>query len=450
MQQMSRREHFQKNLSLAWPVMLGQMGHVMVSLADSIMIGALGTIPLAAGAFANSVFVVPMVFGIGMAYGLTTPVANADGKGAPAEARSFLKHSLVLNSLVALLLLGLLLGLQNFLSFMGQEPAVLAVASPYYQVIAWSIIPLLGYLTFKQFAEALSDTRVAMAVSLVGNLINIMLNYGLIYGKLGLPELGLVGAGWATLISRILMMLAMGLYVFRKKAFLAYTRGIEWLHFQKEHFKTLLDLGIPSGLQYIFEVSAFALAAVMAGWINAEALAAHQIAISLASVSYMAASGFGAAANVRVSNQLGARNYASMRTAAHTNFMLVLGLMIVFGIIFFFGRYYFPTFYSEDPAVIAQAAGLLTVAVAFQLFDGLQVAALAALRGLSETRLPTLIVLISYWPIGLGSSYFFGFHLNLGTLGIWYGLALGLMIASLMLTWRFEYRSKKIALHERN
>lgn len=443
-QLMTRKEHFRKNISLAWPVMLGQIGHVMVGLADSIMIGALGTVPLAAGAFANSVFVVPMVFGIGLAFGLTTPVANADGENKPEKARSFLKHGIYLNTAFALLIFGLLLILENFLGLMGQAEEVLKTAQGYYRIICFSLVPLLIFLTFKQFAEGLSDTRVAMLVSIGANLINIGLNYLLIYGNWGFPAFGLEGAGIATLLARILMAITMVIYVFRKKAFKAYTQGIQWADTQWKHFKKLIDIGVPSGLQFIFEVSAFALAAVMAGWIDAESLAAHQIAISLASVSYMAASGIGAAANVRVSNQLGAGNIPALRMAAHTNFILMLGLMSISGIIFYLGRDFLPSFYSEDPKVLALAAQLLIVAVAFQLFDGMQVAVLAALRGLSETRIPTLIVLFSYWVIALGSSYYFGFKMQLGALGIWYGLALGLIVASCLLTWRFEIKTKQL------
>jgi MATE family multidrug resistance protein len=448
--QLTHKEHYKKNWAIAWPVMIGQIGHVMVGLADSIMIGGLGTVALAAGAFANSVFIVPMVFGIGMAYGLTTPIANADGEGAPLKARSFLKHGIYLNTFVAILMFLVLLAFQNLLPFMGQELAVLEKSKSYFTIICLSIIPLLGFLTFKQFAEGLSDTRVAMVISIAANLLNIFLNYLLIYGNHGFPELGLDGAGYATLIARVIMLISMAIYVFRKPAFKIYTAGIEWLKIEKEHFKILFNIGFPSGLQYIFEVSTFAMAAVMAGWINAESLAAHQIAISLASVSYMAASGFGAAANVRVSNLLGAGKIHSMRRAAHSNFILVLALMLVFGLIYLFGRFYFPSFYSNDPDVIALSAQLLIVAVAFQLFDGMQVTTLSALRGLSETQIPTLIVFISYWIIGFAACYTLGFTFGLGPLGIWIGLATALIIASIFLFWRFEYLVIQLLKNDKN
>lgn len=441
---LTRKEHYRKNIALAWPVVLGQLGHVMVGLADSIMIGRLGTIPLAAGAFANSVFVIPMVFGIGMAFGLTTPVANADGEGKPLKVRSYLKHSIYLNTAIAIFLFLLLLVFSNFMHLLGQEPEVVGLAQPYFLIISSSIIPLLTFLTFKQFAEGLSDTRMAMAISIGANLVNVGLNYLLIYGNFGFPEMGLNGAGYATLISRILMVGAMVWYIFSKSRFKAYTHKIEWKILKRNQFKKLLDIGVPSGLQYIFEVSAFATAAIFMGWISAESLAAHQIAISLAAVSYMAATGLGAAANVRVSNQLGANNIPAMRLAARTNFIMTLYFMAFAGMVFFVGRHWLPSFYSDDPAVLKLASNLLVVAVFFQLFDGIQVTALGALRGISETKIPTYITLFSYWVVGLPSCYLLGIVLEWGGMGIWYGLALGLICSSILLYTRFEKRSKQL------
>lgn len=420
--------------------MIGQIGHVLVGLADSIMIGRLGTTPLAAASFANSVVLVPTVFGVGMAFGLTTPVANADGRQEPLQVRSFLKHGLYTNGAAAVLLFGLLALTSLALPYMGQPPGVVEMGYGYYFLLSVSLIPLLFYLTGKQFAEGLGYTRVAMVASIGANLLNIGLNYLLIFGKGGFPAWGLMGAGLASIIARVVMAAAMLLYVFRKPAFRAYTQAIQWRHTQAEHFRKLRQLGIPSGLQHIFEVSAFAMAAIMMGWISEEALAAHQIAISLASVSYMAAGGFGAAANVRVSNLLGAGKMSTMRDAAFSNFGMVLLFMVIWGLIFALGRSYFPTWYSNDPEVIQLAAQLLLIAIVFQLSDGLQVTALGALRGLSDTRLPTLITLGSYWLLGVGGAYLAAFGLGFQGRGIWFGLALGLTGSAAFLTWRFAYQ----------
>lgn len=440
---MTTAEHYRKNWYLAWPVMIGQLGHVMVGLADSIMIGKIGVIPLAAAAFANSVFIIPMVFGIGMAFGLTTPVANADGRKEPLAVRSFLKHGLYLNAATAALLYAVLLVVIPLMPWMGQEQAVLTSAEPYYQIISASIFPLLLFLCFKQFAEGLGHTRVAMLISIGANGLNVGLNYLLIYGHFGFPALGLEGAGWATLIARWIMLLAMALYIFRHPLYRLYAQAIQWHKTEREHFLRIAAIGIPSGLQYIFEVSAFAIAAVMMGWLGAAELAAHQIAISLASVSYMMATGFGAAANVRVGNQLGARQFDNMRRAAKSIFVMTLIFMSLCGLLFYLGRESLPRYYTDDLMVSALAADFLLVAVFFQLADGLQVAVLGALRGLSETRIPTLITFITYWGIGLGASYGFCFWWGFGAIGIWFGLALGLTIASIALLWRFHYKARR-------
>jgi MATE family multidrug resistance protein len=442
------KEHLKRNFVLAWPVMLGQAGHVLVGLADSIMIGRVGTEPLAAGAFGNSIFIVPLVFGLGMAMGLTTPIANADGEKDVAKAGRYLRHGLLTNMLTGLVMFMIILGLVPFMDQLGQDKAVETLARPYLLIISGSILPLMFFLTFKQFAEGLSDTRVAMYVSLGANFLNIFLNYLLIYGKWGLPEMGLFGAGLATLISRIIMAIIMYAYIMKADKFAPYRIHFSDRIWRRDYVKKLLNIGIPSGLQYIFEVSSFAVAAVLIGQIAAEALAAHQIAISLAALSYMMATGIAAAAGVRVGNQLGARKYLIMRTAGRSCLVMVFVFMATCGVLFFAGRNLLPTFYTEDLEVIAIASQLLFIAVFFQISDGVQVVALGALRGMSEVKIPTLITFISYWILGLLPAYIFGIVLNLGVQGIWYGLATGLTAAAALLYLRFEWKSKQLINHE--
>lgn len=422
--------------------MLGQLGHVMVGLADSIMIGRIGTTPLAAAAFANSIFVVPMVFGIGMTMGLTPPIANADGEGRNDKAGGYLKHGLVVNMITALAIFILVLLFSFFTSSLGQEQQVVNLADPYLLIITGSIFPLMLFLTFKQFAEGLSDTRFAMVASLGANLLNIFFNYLLIYGNWGFPELGLNGAGYATFAARIIMAVVMLIYVFRTPKFREFIQYYFSTRWHKSYFNKLLRIGLPSGLQYIFEVSAFAVAAIITGQISAKALASHQIAISLASLSYMMATGIGAAASVRVGNQLGARNYRVMRAAGRSCLGMGLIFMALCGLVFFAGRNFFPQFYTDDAEVIRIASQLLIVAVVFQLSDGTQVVSLGALRGMSEVRLPTYITFFSYWVMGLLPAYLMGIIFEMGPLGVWYGLALGLTVAAVLLYWRYEYKCK--------
>jgi MATE family multidrug resistance protein len=424
--------------------MLGQLGHVLVGLADSIMIGKLGTIPLAASAFANSVFVVPMVFGMGMAFGLTPPIANAHGAGKTERVGGFLKHALVLNMATALLVLLCVLSIMPFSYIFKQEASVESLSMPYLVIISSSIFPLMLFLTFKQFAEGLSDTRFAMLASIGANLLNVGLNYLLIYGHFGFPALGLNGAGYATTISRIVMAAAMFFYVFKNKKFQAYLQHFKAILWEKSMFKRLLEIGLPSGIQYIFEVSAFAGAAIIVGQMGAEQLAAHQIAISLAAVSYMAASGLGAAASVRTGNQMGRGDFKSMRMAGRSSLYMVLIFMACCGLLLVAGNKILPGFYSDVASVKQIASSLLYIAALFQLSDGVQVLALGALRGIGDTKIPTYITLLSYWIIGIGLAYCFGIYLEIGPLGVWYGLAIGLTVAAVLLYGRFEQQCKKM------
>ncbi len=424
--------------------MTSQLGHISVGLADSIMIGALGTIPLAAGAFANSLFVVPMVFGLGMAMGITPPIANADGEGRPDKSASFLKNGLLINIVTAIILFLTCLIIIPVAPYLGQEAEVLERAIPYLVILSSSIFPLLIFLTFKQFAEGLSDTKTSMYISLFANGLNILLNYLFIYGHWGVPEMGLNGAAWASLISRIIMAAAMMYYIFKMPKFKESISYWKAAYISKERIKKILAIGVPSGFQYIFEVSVFAGAAILMGQINAESLAAHQIAISLAAVSYMAASGLAAAASVRIGNQLGKRDFRNLKMVGNTSLHLSIIFMAVCGIVYLSGRYYFPSFYSEDLAVIEIAAQLLIVATIFQIADGIQVVSLGVLRGMADTRVPTFISFLSYWLIGFGGAWFLGMRTDLGPLGVWFGLALGLGVASVLLYWRFNYLSNKL------
>lgn len=441
---MTLQQHFSKTFHLAWPVMLGQLGHVLVGLADSIMIGKLGTIPLAASAFANSIFVVPMVFGMGMAFGLTPPIANAHGAGKTDRIGGFLKHALALNTGTALVILLCVLSIMPFAYIFQQEAEVESLSMPYLLIISSSILPLMLFLTFKQFAEGLSDTRFAMIASIGANLLNVGLNYLLIYGHWGMPALGLNGAGYATVISRVVMAIAMFAYLFKHKKFQPYLQHFKTIIWEKSMFKRLLQIGLPSGIQYIFEVSAFAGAAIIVGQMGAEQLAAHQIAISLAAVSYMAASGLGAAASVRTGNQMGRGDYNSMRMAGRSSLYMVLIFMAVCGLLLVLGNTLLPGFYSDEPQVKQIASSLLYIAALFQLSDGVQVLALGALRGIGDTRIPTFITLLSYWIIGIGLAYGLGIYLNMGPEGVWYGLAIGLTFAAVLLYWRFEQQCKKM------
>ena len=441
---LSYREHFRRNITLAYPVVLSQLGQVMVAVVDSAMVGQTGSIPLAAASLANSITFIMIAFAIGISYAITPLIAAADGQGRAREISEILRHGLVLNIFAGLMIFILIASGSGLLHYMGQDPEVVELAIPYMGIIAFSIVPLMVFQTFRQFTEGLSQTRQAMVITIASNLLNIFLNYLLIFGKWGFPALGLNGAGWATLISRVVMALAMFLFVAYAPRFASYIKKLQFKRFYKERFNRLLGLGIPSGMQFLFEVSAFSLAAVMVGWLGADALAAHQIGISLASITFMMASGVSAASTIRIGNQLGRKDIPTLRVAGFSNFLLIVAFMAVSGVLFIVFRDFLPTLFIADADVIATASGLLIIAAFFQIFDGVQVVSLGILRGLQDVKVPTLATFIAYWIIGLPIGYLLAFHYDYGIKGIWYGLSLGLGVTAITMFYRFDQLTRKL------
>ena len=432
------KEQYKRNLQLALPVMVGSLGHIMVGVADSVMVGRyLGAVPLAAVSLANSVFHIPFVFAIGVAFGLTPLVANADGEGDVSKASAMWKNAFYVNLAFGILLSVLLVFTRPLLGMMGQEPEVVTFAGPYFNIISWSMIPFLLFLNLKQFAEGLSDTLAATRISLGANVLNVILNYVLINGYWGFPRLGLEGAAWASFIARVAMFIGLWLYVRWHGKFKKYWQSRKDVHFNWESVNKILAIGVPSGLQYIFEVGAFAISAILVGTIGALPQAAHQVSISLASISYMTASGLSAAASIRVGNQLGRKDYPTLKLAGVTLFRMVIMFMATTGIIFLAGRHFWPSLFTTEPTVIAIAAQLLIITTFFQISDGVQVVAQGALRGLSDTRTPTLFSFISYWVVSLPMAYVLGFYTSLGVVGVWIGLAVGLTVNAVLLYRRF-------------
>lgn len=429
--QLALKEHFSRNVKLAFPVIIGQLGHIMVSVADTMMVGRVGVIPLAAATFAGSIYHVLMIFGIGVSFAITPLVAASDPKDQSGLMR-LLQNGLFLNVVLGFGLAALGLLIAPFLGYFGQESAVTIEAKPYMIIMCVSLIPLMHFQSYRQFSEGLSDTFNPMVVSIVANLLNVGLNYVLIYGAWGIPAYGLIGAGCATLVSRIIMALLMYLAT-RKKL-----TGFSWL-LQMTLVKKMLGIGVPSGLQYVFEVGAFGMAAIMAGWIGAESQAAHQIAINIASISYMAASGFGAAAAIRIGNQLGQKNIRDLKLAGHSLMLTTIVFMIFCGFTFILLRVPLVALFIENEMVQNLAAGLLIVAAAFQLSDGLQAVGLGIMRGLTDVKIPTLVTFISFWLIAIPLGYVLAFRFDLGVYGVWYGLSIGLTVAAFLHFLRFRY-----------
>ncbi|MCE9538789.1 MAG: MATE family efflux transporter [Bacteroidetes bacterium] len=436
--------NYRKTFVLALPLMLSQLGHIMVGVVDTAMVGQIGTIPQAAVALANSLYYLVLVFGLGISYGITPMVAAADSTKNYSENAALLKHGIIINTAIGVILFLLLLVISPVLNLFNQKQEVVDMAIPFLNVMMLGMIPLCIFSGFKQFTEWLSYTGIAMIITVGANLMNVLLNYLMIFGHWGFPEMGLMGSCWASFISRVAMALVMFLYVYYNKPFKVYWQNFNFKNISIPLTKKILGLGIPSGLQWAFEVGAFSFAVIMIGWISPAALAAHQVALSIAAVTYMMASGLSAAASVRVGNQLGLKSREGVRVAGFSAFAMVLVFMSITAICLVVFREVLPIFFNKEIEVISITSSLLIIAAFFQLSDGVQVVGLGALRGIKDVRIPTVITLIAYWGIGLPMSYVFGFVWDLGVLGVWYGLSLGLTIAAVLLFLRFNYVSKRI------
>ncbi len=432
------RPHLRPTALLAFPVVLSQLGHVMVSFVDSVLVGRTGTVPLAAVSLGVSSTTVLMILGIGLSMGSVPLVAAADGRRDLPDLGRLLASSVWLSALAGLLLAGLGQLVPPLLHYLGQAPEVEALAAPWVRVISWSLLPLMIFQGFREFAEGLGLTRQAMWLSVLANVVNAVLCYMLVFGAWGAPRMGLMGSAWATLAARVLMALLMAAYVLRSGRLREYRAAVtRWLP-DGPTLRRLLDVGAPIGVQMAFEVGAFAAAAIMIGWLGAGPLAAHQVAINLASITYMAASGIAAAATIRVGRLRGSGQLAEARQAGFAAYVLGFLFMGAMATLFILLRHQAPLLYSHDAAVVGQAATLLLIAALFQVSDGLQVVGLGALRGLEDVKVPSVVALLSYWAVALPVGYFLGFHLHLGAPGIWSGLLLGLSLVAGLLLVRFR------------
>jgi len=429
------------------PIVVSQLGHTLVHLADSVIVGHFaGTIQLAAVSLVNSLFMLVLVLGMGIAYGLTPLIAKENGGKNYQECGKLLSNSLIINILMGIVLyIGVNFGTLLIIDNIGQAPEVVAYAKPYLHYLGLSIIPLMVFQTFKQFAEGLGFTKQAMFISIWGNALNIILGIIFVKGMFGIAPMGVQGVGLSTLIDRILMATVMSVYVFRSKNFRVYLENFKLSFIDKVRSIKILKIGAPVSLQYSFEISAFSGAAILIGTIGAVQQAAHQVSINLASVTYMLASGIASAATIKTGNNLGKKNFLDLRRSAVASYHVIIVFMTLTALLFICANNMMPYIYTEDLAVIKIASQLLIIAGFFQLFDGTQVVGLGVLRGIGDVNIPTLITFIAYWIIGIPLGYFLGIHLNMGVNGIWYGLTTGLLTASILLFIRFQQRTRMLS-----
>ena len=416
--------------------MISQLGHITVGVFDSLMIGKVSVSQLAAVSLATSIFSFILLFCIGLSYGITPLISSSDrGK---KYVSSILYNGMLVNVISCILLVSFVILTKHLLSYLGQDQEVLFHTYSYLDIICISLIPLILFQTFKQFIEGLGFTKPSMYISVISNVINVVLNAVLIFGLFGFPRLEIIGAAYATLISRVIMFLLILIYCLNDRRFSKYILKRKFL-VNLNHIKDIFRIGFASGLQYIFEVGAFSVATVMTGSIGAIHLAAHQIALNLASISYMIASGIGSASMISLSYYDGKRNFEDMRRSGFASFLLVFILMIVSALVFIIFRNYLPVLYVDDSSVINIASTLLIIAGLFQISDGIQAVGLGILRGIRDIKKPTVVTFISYWIISIPLSYFLGIEYGYGVYGIWIGLSVGLTLAAIFHVTRFNY-----------
>ncbi len=444
---------FKYNLRLAFPVIVGLLGHTFVQLVDNIMVGQLGTAELAAVSLGNSFFFVAMSLGIGFSTAITPLVAETDGAKDIQAGRNVFIHGLLLCTFIGVFLSLAVLICKPLLYQMGQPEEVVVLAFPYLKWVAISLIPLITFQGFKQFSEGLSHTRPAMYATLMGNLINVILNYVLIFGFWIFPKMGVEGAALGTLISRCSMLLFMALYVRYNKRFTEFAQGIVLKKSDWNLLKKIIRLGLPSALQMFFEVIFFTAAIWLSGFLGKNPQAANQIALNLSSMTFMFAMGLGVTAMIRVGNQKGKGDFIALKRIAYSIFLLIFLFDVLFCLFFLLMNTYLPWIYldgtnplqiSDVNEVVRIAASLLIISAFFQISDGLQAVVLGALRGLQDVNIPAWITFFSYGIFGLPISYYLGLHTTMGASGIWIGLLSGLTASAILLYLRFNYMTKKL------
>ncbi|WP_223551992.1 MATE family efflux transporter [Aestuariivivens sp. NBU2969] len=448
-------KEFKYNWQLAAPVMLGMLGHTFVSFIDNIMVGQLGTAELAAVSLGNSFMFIAMSLGIGFSTAITPLIAEADSAQDFVKGKSAFKHGLFLCTVLGVLLFLLVFFAKPLMYLMKQPDEVVILAMPYLDLVAFSLIPLVVFQAFKQFGDGLSMTKYPMYATILANVVNVLLNYILIFGKLGFPALGIVGAAYGTLASRFIMVGYLWYLLKGKDKSKAFVTNIKFFVLSKRMLQKIINLGAPSSMQMFFEVAIFTAAIWLSGLLGKNPQAANQIALNLSSMTFMVAMGLSVASMIRVGNQKGLKAFYELRRIAFSLFLMGTLFAVCFAIIFFAFHNQLPKLYvdfddvknlNDNTEVIAIASKLLIAASIFQISDSIQVIVLGALRGLQDVKIPTIITFISYWLVGFPISWFFGKEEAYGSFGIWLGLLAGLTTAAILLYIRFNYLTKKLIL----
>jgi multidrug resistance protein, MATE family len=446
-------KEFSYNFKLAYPIILGMLGHTLIGIVDNIMVGKLGSAELAAVSLGNSFIFIGMSIGIGFSTAITPIIAEADAEKNDKKIRSTFHHGLLLCTIIGVVLFILIVLAKPIMLLMNQPKEVVDLAYPYIDWVAFSLIPVIIYQGYKQFADGLSKTKYSMYAIFMANVVHIFFNYVLIYGVWFFPKLGILGAGLGTVISRIMMVVFMH-YLMRKNAEMKhYFKNFSFKEIKKSVLKKIINLGFPSAMQMLFEVALFTAAIWLSGALGKTSQAANQIALTLATMTFMFAMGLNVTAMIRVSNQKGLNDYKKLIVVARSIFLLAIILETFFAVFFIVFHNYLPHLFLnmddvtqsiDNQEVIAIASKLLLVAAVFQISDGIQVVVLGALRGLQDVKIPMYITFVAYWVVGFPISYYLAIYTNLKATGVWIGLLAGLTVAAVLLYIRFSNLTTKL------
>ena len=436
-------DHYRALIKLGLPIVIGQIGVIVLGFADTLMIGHHSTEGLAAASFVNNMFNLAIIFCTGFSYGLTPVVGSLFGQKKTDGVGGILKNSLTANTLLAILVCLIMTVLYFNLGCLGQPEELLPYMRPYFLVLLASLPFVLWFNAFKQFSDGITDTKVPMWILLGGNLLNIIGNYILIYGKFGFPELGLTGAGISTLVSRILMVIVYLILFFGTSRYKIFRKGFQEGRVNKTDFSLLNRLGWPIAAQMGMETASFSLSAIMIGWLGSTALASYQIMIAVSQICFMIYYGMGAAVSVRISNFYGQKDMENVTRTAHTGFHLILIMVVCTAIPIFLLRNHIGGWFTDNEAVSLMVAQTIIPFLLYQFGDGLQINFANALRGIADVRLIMLFSFIAYFLISLPAGYLFGFVFDWGIVGIWSAFPFGLTSAGIMYYLRFRYKTKK-------
>ena len=436
-------KEFSYNLKLAYPVIIGMIGHTLVGFVDNAMVGQLGTSELAAISLGNSFVFLAMAFGIGFSTAITPLIAESDAKKNKSNTQSILSNGILVCIFLGAVLTIIVLIAKPIIYYMGQSEEVVNLAYPYITLVAISLFPLIIFQSFKQFSDGLSFTKIAMISTVIANLINVVINYILIYGKFGFPKLELVGAGIGTLISRFIMVLIIIYLIKSNPKINQYLDNLFSLKYSSIITKKIINLGYPSALQMMFEVGFFISGIWVCGIIGINYQAANQIALNLSSLTFMVALGLSVAATIRIGNQKGLNDYKNLKRIAISIFLITVLIELIFALIFIIFSDLLPWLYLENNnnfdvlETVSLASKLLIIVALFQIFDGIQIVAQGALRGIQDVKIPSMICFLSYIIFGVPIMIYLGLYTDLKATGVWIGFLIGLIIASILLSIRF-------------